>query len=303
MKRPFWARVLAPLLFLALFSCAHTPEQGVLADDYYNLARDFHRLGEYGRAEFYYGASLDLEPKSRDSLYNLALLYLETGNGDKALDSLNRLYGLDENNLLVMNALGLAFSLREEWDEALAWYDRVLEQFPWDRTALFNSALILSEQENPSEALSRLDRLWERDKSYRTAMALWEKTGDRPAEVRREYLESAETEDEGELLDLKRRRFDFYLIQKMDEEALSLAGRLKEEDSEKGGWYWFKEGELLLKQYRIEEGLASVREAFRKGFDRSGDVAALADQLAPSYRDAVLEMEKLYFPADEGNVN
>ena len=304
MKRPFSARLLFLFSVLAVFfSCAGTPEGEHLADDYYNLAREFHRLGLYDRAKNYYLICLDREPEGRDALYNLALVYLETGNPDKALPFLEKLFSFDRNNLVIMDALGIAYSLKEEWDVSLSWYDRVLEIFPWDGTALYNSALILSDQEKPGEALERLDRLWTRDKSYRTAIALWERTEERTAEVRGEYLESAVTEDEDQKVDLMKREFTFYLTQNREDEALVLAGELKEKDPEQEGWYWFKEGELLLRQYRTEEGLTSVREAFRKGFHRESDISALAEQLAPNYRNIIREMEDLYFPENEANVN
>jgi lipopolysaccharide biosynthesis regulator YciM len=297
LKKLFWVRRFLPVLFCfgTLFSCVQGPEEETLHIDYYNLAREFYDLGDYDRAEYYYSLVLGEDSSNRESRYNLALLYLKQGEGNKALGHLKKLYAADEANLSVMNSIGIAYSLKEEWEDALEWYGKVLELFPWDETALYNGALIYTKQENTEESLKWLEKLWERDKSYQTAMALWERTSDKTAEERRGYLEEAETSDEDEIKELDIMKFDFYLSENYTEEALLLVDNLKEEDSENEGWYCFKEGELLLSLYRIEEGLAAVREAFRKGFHESADLEAFAEQLSPGYREVFEELEELYF--------
>ncbi|MDC7222730.1 MAG: tetratricopeptide repeat protein [Spirochaetales bacterium] len=298
MKRRFSVKPL--LLILALtgcfFSCTLGPEEEVLVGDYYNLARDFQDLGEYDRAEYYYKLCLERTPDDRQSRYNLALMYLTQGEADRALDQLKKLHHADEAQLSVMNSMAIAYSLKEEWEEALSWYDKVLEQFPWDETALYNGALIYTKMEKPEESLAWLEKLWERDKSYQTAMALWDRTGELSAEERLVYLEGAESSDEDELTELYKKKFDLYWEVDLKEEALLLADTLKTADPDNAGLYWFKEGEILLEQYRLEEGLAAVREAFRKGFQDEAELTALLDQLAPSYREVLEELEGLYFP-------
>ncbi len=299
MKRPFWDKPV-PLILLALlfFSCAGGPEGDVLRADYFNLARDLHDAGRYERAEYYYRLSLKGDEERGDSLFNLSLLYLETNRTDMSLDCLNELYARDRENLMVMDNLGVVYSRKEEWDLALDWYGKVLEIFPWDRTALYNGALIYTRKEMADESLAWLEKLRERDKSYRTAMALWERSADKTWREKILFLEETETGTEEEKLDISRRKLDLYLENGMDREALALLAVLKESDPDRAGEYLFSEGELLLLDNQSEEGLRALREAFRKGYRDVGRLSALKVQFSPSLLENINQLEALYFPED-----
>ncbi|MDC7218532.1 MAG: tetratricopeptide repeat protein [Spirochaetales bacterium] len=300
MKKLFWAKSFPVFFLLAgmILSCTSSPDGDTLSADYYNLARDFQELGEYDRAEYYYELCLERDRDDRESRYNLALMYLSQGKADDALSQLKKLKGYDDSHRAVLNSMAIAYSLKEEWEEALELYDQVLKEFPWDETALYNGALIYTKQEEEGSdelALQWLEKLWERDKSYQTAMALWERSEDRIPSERLLILEEAETSTEEELLELNKKKFDLYLDAGLKEEALSLTESLKSGDEDKAGWYWFKEGELLLTLYRTEEGMAAIRESFRKGFKDNSELEKLYDQLAPSLMESIKMMESLYF--------
>jgi len=298
LKKPSWVRLPFLLLLPLLFSCAGEPEKATLYGDYYNLARDLHGAGRYDRAEFYYLACLKGDRSRGDCLFNLSLLYLETNRPDKALPYLTELHHRDGENLLVMDNLGVAYSLKEEWDEALAWYGRVLEIFPWDRTALYNGALVQTRKGEGEKSLASLEKLWERDKSYPTAMALWERTGERSPEERLSYLEEAETGEKGEILDLNRKKLDSFLSLERQGEALDLLDILIESDPEREGEYLFTRGILLLNHNQSEEGLTDLREAFRKGYRDGARLSSVKSQLSPSLGEVVNKLESLYFPEE-----
>ncbi|MBN2626650.1 MAG: tetratricopeptide repeat protein, partial [Spirochaetales bacterium] len=285
-------------LALLFFSCAGGPEGDVLRADYFNLARDLQDAGRYERAEYYYKLALRGDGERGDSLFNLSLLYLETDRTDMALDCLNELYGRDRENLIVMDNLGVVYSRREEWDQALDWYKKVLEIFPWDRTALYNGALIYTRKEMPHESLAWLEKLRERDKGYKTAMALWERSDEKSWQEKLLCLEETETETESEKLDISRKKLDLYRDNGMDREALALLAVLKESDPDRAGEYLFSEGELLLLANRSEEGLRALREAFRKGYKDEGRLSALKVQFSPSLQENINQLVALYFPED-----
>jgi tetratricopeptide (TPR) repeat protein len=303
LKRPYWASLLIFLMGIFILSCVHGGRDISLLDDYYNLAREFHEQKIYDRAELYYLECLSLDNDQTDCLFNLALLYLETKRPDKALVYLRKLLERDIQNTLVLNGMGIGYSQKEEWDTALTWYGKTLEQYPWDRVALYNSALVYEKMDKPDKAQETLETLWERDRSYKTFTALYPYYDKAAIDEKIRLVNGTETEKEEETLHLIELLLELYLQGDFFEEALPLLTNLYESHGSRGAWYLFKKGDLLIHLYRIEEGLNSIRQAFREGFHDQAEIDDLADRLAPSTREVLTQLEELYFPQNNALFN
>ena len=274
-----------------------------MVDDYYNLAVELHSIKEYDRAEIYYKKCLSLAKNQNDCLFNLALLYLETERPQHAKPLLEQLLTRDSKNRSVINAMGVVFSQQKEWDQALEWYEKSLSLFPWDFEALYNEALVYDAKEESLKAREILEILWERERTYRLFTLLYPYYENEENKKKIELLLQVETGGVEEKDAVEKELLNIYLENDSFEEALLLLESLYEREqnkrTEKGGEYLFLKGDLLLSLYRTQEGLTSIREAFRKGYDDRERITDLADRLAPSTRHILLQWEELYLgPAD-----
>jgi tetratricopeptide (TPR) repeat protein len=68
-------------------------------------------------------------------LTNLALLYMETGQPEKALEALDKARQLQPRSRNVLVQTGEVLESLQRWDEAVAAWRRALEVYPNDRTA------------------------------------------------------------------------------------------------------------------------------------------------------------------------
>ena len=164
--------------------------------------------------------------------------------------------------------------------------------------ALYNGALVYIIQEDSEGARKNLETLWERDRSYRTYTALYPYYKNEDSEKKIQILLQVETESEEEKMALEEELLKIYLDDASHEKALPLLDSLYEQrissHKERGGEYLFIKGDILMSLYRTEEGLSSLRQAFREGYHNRESIADLAGRLAPSTKHILLEWEKLY---------
>lgn len=302
MKKPSWVNPLLGSALFLLFSCAGGVESQVLRADYYNLALDLHGQGLYDRAEFYYRESLTAGGSDRDILYNLALLYLETGKPDQAEERLLLLHRQDPLHRPLLNALGLVSFQREEWEQALEWYDRTLAVYPRDGNALFNSALVLEKMEREEEAKKRWETLWEERKDQDVFSRLYPYYSDALREDRLVLLEAFEPKTDNGIDKKEELLLELYREMGRHDEALalidSLLNRHLDDETDKLGEAYFYRGEILLSLFQNEDGLTALKEAFRRGYGSASERDALRESLDPDVAEAVAELEKIYLPGN-----
>jgi tetratricopeptide (TPR) repeat protein len=131
------------LAALSLASCATTSRQHDIAIEYYDIGNAWFELKKYDKAELYYNRALAFDRTMNASVYNLAVLYVETGKPAKALPILQKLLESDPKNVRVLSALAYANARAGENEEALRIYGDILPLVPFDAVSFFNYAVLL----------------------------------------------------------------------------------------------------------------------------------------------------------------
>lgn len=151
--------VLPFVLFLAACVTGVSPREAARA--YYDLGNAYSQLGDQDKATAAYLRALQLDSSLFQASYNLARVYVESGQYAKANAILDSLLAKDPTNTITLETLGYAAYKQDKLDVALGYYRRVLAIAPSEKNALFNVALILEKQGKNEEALGAFKRLYE----------------------------------------------------------------------------------------------------------------------------------------------
>ncbi|MBO4232667.1 MAG: tetratricopeptide repeat protein [Bacteroidales bacterium] len=101
----------------------------------------------------YYRNALAVDPKNEEILFNLALALQDMGNIDEAKQQYNNILSFDSDNIRALFNLGfVALIYDRNYNEAVAYFTRVLEQEPDYVEALTNRAIAFEELKRYTEA-------------------------------------------------------------------------------------------------------------------------------------------------------
>jgi len=120
-------------------------------------------LGKYTEAVSALERAMELDPDLVKATYNLAHVYIEGKEPEKAITIISDLLKREPENGILLETLAYAKYKAGEFDEALALYEDILERDPHNKNALFNaSVLLMNDGEHDRartylETLSRID--------------------------------------------------------------------------------------------------------------------------------------------------
>jgi cyclophilin family peptidyl-prolyl cis-trans isomerase/tetratricopeptide (TPR) repeat protein/O-antigen ligase len=115
------AREIAPL------NTDHSRNLSKLYLTWGNLSQEEQRSELYEKALAYSGDARTLSPNTADVLNERAQIYLAMGELDKALETFEESLALDDEYVQTHMALGQLYTSQEEWDKAIAAYEKAAE--------------------------------------------------------------------------------------------------------------------------------------------------------------------------------
>lgn len=131
-------------------------------DIYYNLGVVFLEQGKASQALAYLDKALEFDPEHEQALLNSAILLQEFGRSEFrkiAKERLLKLLGKDPNNERVHFNLGMLAMDEKDIEEAEHWFRKAVHLKADFRSALFNLALLLADDQRPLEAAPFLNQL------------------------------------------------------------------------------------------------------------------------------------------------
>ncbi|XP_018562802.1 transmembrane and TPR repeat-containing protein CG4050-like [Anoplophora glabripennis] len=131
-------------------------------DIYYNLGVVFLEQGKASQALAYLDKALEFDPEHEQALLNSAILLQEFGRPELrkiARERLLKLLGKDADNERVHFNLGMLAMDEKNIEEAEHWFRRAVHLKADFRSALFNLALLLADDQRPLEAAPFLNQL------------------------------------------------------------------------------------------------------------------------------------------------
>jgi predicted TPR repeat methyltransferase len=117
-----------------------------------------HRHGQLSEAEAIYRDVLGRIPSHFDALHNLAVLFLQRGNHEAALDFLHRAHGINPRSPALHLNIGNVLRGLNHREEALKSYERALTLKPDYAEAYNNRATVLRDLNRNEEAASSAER-------------------------------------------------------------------------------------------------------------------------------------------------
>lgn len=131
-------------------------------DIYYNLGVVLIEQGKAPQALAYLNKALEFDPDHEQALMNSAILIQETGNPglrNVAYDRLLRLIQKGHTNENIFFNLGMLAMDSKDYQSAEKWFKKAVQVKEDFRSALFNLALLLSDEHRPLEAAPFLNQL------------------------------------------------------------------------------------------------------------------------------------------------
>ncbi|KAL7645009.1 UNVERIFIED_CONTAM: hypothetical protein RMT77_004833 [Armadillidium vulgare] len=131
-------------------------------DIYYNLGVVLLEQGRPQQALAYLDKALEMDPEHQQALLNSAVLIQESGNAELrplAYQRLLKLVQRDPQNERVYFNLGMIAMDDQDYKSAEKWFRKAIELKDDFRSALFNLALLLTDDHRPLEAAPFLNQL------------------------------------------------------------------------------------------------------------------------------------------------
>lgn len=266
-----------PLLAVLMYSCSSVPEE--ISSEYYNIGNAYFDVGDYEKAiEYYMKALDDNHPMVNNIRFNLAVAYTESGRVTQGLELFDSLLIQDPDNMMVLQSKAYAFYLLGDDDNSLEVYNRILDVFEYNETALFNKALILMDS-SVSEAQQALEKLFEVDKSAEVVLLLgkiYMEEEDRERYV--SLFEEAVISNPGNSQLLKGLA-DYYREEGKYFKSIDYMDRLLAIDSYDGhADVLFEKAEMLFLDLNdYNNGFETLKRALDAGFDDRGRIGQLID--------------------------
>lgn len=153
-------------IVLVLASCVTGVPLREAAQTYYDLGNAYSRLGEQDKATNAYLRALQIDSSLFQASYNLARVYIDSGQYPKALTLLGDLLAKDPTNTITLATFGYAYFKQNDLDKAMSYYEQILAISPADKNALFNEAAIYEKQGKNAVALDTFQKLYDLTSDY-----------------------------------------------------------------------------------------------------------------------------------------
>ncbi|MDQ6756382.1 MAG: tetratricopeptide repeat protein, partial [Bacteroidota bacterium] len=108
----------------------------------YELALQLYNSNDYANAKKYFLMAGDAGyPKSNDYYENLGFAYINTGDLDNGMKNLSTVLKRKPNNKELLNDIAQALYSAKHYEEALSYYQKLLELNPKDASALYMAGI------------------------------------------------------------------------------------------------------------------------------------------------------------------
>lgn len=125
---------------------------------------NFHDRGDYDSAIVRYKEALSINSTNADAMYELAFSSYTAGNVRQAQDYLERAYGYDfSNRMVVLDMLGTIYDETSQPDKAIRMYQEAMRLRPDFYLPYFNMGVTLLRMEKPDDAAGYLKQAIERN--------------------------------------------------------------------------------------------------------------------------------------------
>ena len=277
------------LLFISvvLVSCETGVPSAEVAGLYYNLGNAYFELNEFGLAVTAYLNALELDSRLPQAGYNLARVYIESGEVDKGVTQLEELLAEDPENSVILSTIGWAYYLLNDYASSYAVYRRILDRIPSDENGLYNAAVVAWLLDEKTEALGYYQRLYAENGDdeilYRIASIFidLERWSD-AIDTLTEYT-ALKSDDSDAFYDLG----VVYTADRLYGEALQAFDRAIELQTNNAVFLFEKAAILLRYIENVDEGLKFLGLAVDAGFADSERAGALATAEGLPYREEV----------------
>ncbi len=243
---------------------------------YYNLGNAYFELDEFNLAVTAYLNALELDDSLPQAGYNLARVYIESGDVDKGVDELNRLLTGDPENGAILSTIGWAYYLLRDYERSYDVFKRILERTPSDENGLYNAGVIAWLLGEKDDSLGYYRRLYAENGDVETLYRIasiyidLERWKDAVGALT-EYIES-KPEDSDAFYDLG----IAFSADRLYGEALLAFERAIELDGNNPIFLFEKAVILLVYIENLDEGLKYLQLAIDAGFDDSERAQELA---------------------------
>ena len=167
-----------------------------------NLAAVYLNRGDLDKAITLLQAAVSLKPTDGPAIYNLGLAYYATGQFDNAISEYQKALHLDPHNSSICLNLGNVYVMKNQMNDAIAQYRQAIQLDPANALAYNNLAESLDNQGRTNEALAAYRKAIQIDPNYVEAHNnlgyLLQKTG-RVNEAIAEYQEALRLRPDYEL--------------------------------------------------------------------------------------------------------
>lgn len=129
-------------------------------------AIQYHKSGQFQKAEYQYKRILKTDPNQPDALHLLGVMAYQTGNLDEAVHLIKKAIQNNPKNPFYYNALGAVFNAQGRHAEALSSYRSALQLDPDYVDAFYNMGNSLQKQGKLDQAVSSYQRALEIDSNH-----------------------------------------------------------------------------------------------------------------------------------------
>jgi Flp pilus assembly protein TadD, contains TPR repeats len=124
----------------------------------YELALQLYNSNDFPNAKKYFLMAADAGyPKSNDFLENLGFVYINTGDVENGLKNLVIVLGRKPNNKELLNDMAQALYTAKHYDDALTYYQKLLELNPKDANALYMAGITFQKMGQKDKGIAMCD--------------------------------------------------------------------------------------------------------------------------------------------------
>lgn len=128
------------------------------ANNYYNLAIDAIKQGNYEQAINYLTMAIQIDPDFADAYYVRAIVYKDLGDYDQAIADYNKVIDLAPNAVPVYNDRGVTYKKLGKYNQAIADYNKAIELDPDFVLAYINRGVAYIDLEKYDQAITDLNK-------------------------------------------------------------------------------------------------------------------------------------------------
>lgn len=160
--------ILIFLVFIILLSCINIKTKNDIAIDFYNLGNNYLEIKDYKNAIECYNKSLEYNPKSEETIFNLILSYQYNKDYNKVEELIVKNFKKvnSEFTKKMLLLLGNNYFLKKDYEKAIKAYTEYIGIYPEDVTCYFNLGLTYLKLSNNKKALDTFLEAYRRDNKH-----------------------------------------------------------------------------------------------------------------------------------------